>query len=357
MNGKERTLRILKGLPVDRIGLFEHFWGDTYKDWAEKGYIKEGESYEDHFGFDMQECWAFNVTVDLDFEKQIIAEDKDTITYLDGNGAKLRRHKFHDTTPEHVGFTINEREDWDKVKHLLTPDERRIDFEGYRNAKKAAEKNGRFFMWSGINVFECMHPVCGHENMLVGMALDPDWIKEMAMTYAKLTVDLQKILFEKEGYPDGLWYYEDMGYKEHPFMSPKMYDELIKPAHKYTIDYAKSIGLPVIMHSCGFVEPLIPGMIEAGIDCLEVIEVKAGMDLLKLFDKYSDKISFMGGIDVRTLYSNNKEIIDKELESKISHVKKGFHYFLHSDHSIPKTVNYETYRYFIEKALALGKYE
>ena len=37
MNGKERTLRILKGLPVDRIGLFEHFWGDTYKDWAEKG--------------------------------------------------------------------------------------------------------------------------------------------------------------------------------------------------------------------------------------------------------------------------------------------------------------------------------
>ena len=75
MNGKERTLRILKGLPVDRIGLFEHFWGDTYKDWAEKGYIKEGESYEDHFGFDMQECWAFNVTVDLDFEKQIIAEE------------------------------------------------------------------------------------------------------------------------------------------------------------------------------------------------------------------------------------------------------------------------------------------
>ena len=358
MNGKERTIKILKGEPVDRIGFFEHFWGDTYKSWEEKGHIKNGESYEDHFGFDMQECWAFNLVVDLDFERQVIAETENTITYLDGNGAKLKRHKFHDTTPEHIGFTVEEREDWEKVKPLLTNiDERRINFEAYRNAKKDAAEKGRFFMWSGINVFECMHPLCGHENMLVGMALDPEWILDMAMTYAKLTVELQKILFEREGYPDGIWYYEDMGYKEHPFMSPKMYEEIILPAHKYTIDYAKSVGLPVIMHSCGFVEPLIPGMIEAGIDCLEVIEVKAGMDLIKLFEKYGDKISFMGGIDVRTLYSNDKAIIDKELETKIPVVKKGYHYFLHSDHSIPKTVEYETYKYFVKKGLELGKYE
>lgn len=358
MNGKERTLRILKGQPVDRIGFFEHFWGDTHKAWRSEGYIGENESFENHFDMDMQECWAFNLVADLDFERTVVAETENTITYLDGNGAILKRHKHHDTTPEHIGFKVQEREDWEKIKPLLeNVDERRINFEAYRNAKKDAREHGRFFMWSGVNVFECMHPVCGHENLLVGMALDPEWILDMAMTYAKLTVELQKILFEKEGYPDGLWYYEDMGYKEHPFMSPKMYDELIKPAHKYTIDYAKSIGLPVIMHSCGFVEPLIPGMIEAGIDCLEVIEVKAGMDLLKLYDLYGDKISFMGGIDVRTLYTNDKEIIDRELESKIPVVKKGCRYFLHSDHSIPKTVNYETFRYFIKKGLELGKYE
>ena len=140
-------------------------------------------------------------------------------------------------------------------------------------------------------------------------------------------------------------------------MSPAMYEELIQPAHKYTIDYAKSIGLPVIMHSCGYIAPLLPGMIEAGINCLQVIEVKAGMDLLKLHEQYGDKISFMGGIDVRTLYTNDKAIIDRELESKIPQVKKGFHYFLHSDHSIPKTVDYETYRYFIKKGLELGTYE
>ncbi len=357
MTGKERMQRILKHQPVDRIGLFEHFWNDTYKAWYEQGHVPGGQSFEDHFQFDMQEFWAFNLVADLDFERKVVAEDEDTITYLDGNGAILRRHKFHDTTPEHVDFTVKEREDWEKIKPLLTPDPRRINFEGYRRVKKAAADAGRFFVWSGINVFESIHPVCGHENMLVGMALDPDWVRDMAETYARLTVELQEMLFQQEGYPDGIWYYEDMGYKGSPFMSPTMYREIIKPSHVYTIQYAKQHNLPVIMHSCGFVEPLLPDMIDAGIDCLQVIEIKAGMDLLKLHKLYGDKISFMGGIDVRTLYTNDKQVILEELEKKIPIVKQGYNYVVHSDHSIPKTVDYDIYRYFIDKALELGRYE
>ena len=96
MTGKERMQRILKHQPVDRIGLFEHFWNDTYKTWYEQGHVPGGQSFEDHFQFDMQECWAFNLVADLDFKQQVVAEDEDTITFLDGNGAILRRHKFHD---------------------------------------------------------------------------------------------------------------------------------------------------------------------------------------------------------------------------------------------------------------------
>lgn len=357
MTGKERMTRILRHEPVDRIGLYEHFWIDTHKEWHEKGYLRKDESFDEHFQFDMQECWPFTTVADLDFKRRAVAETEDTITYLDGNGATLRQHKFHDTTPEHVDFKVKEREDWERlIKPLLKAEPRRINFEAYRNAKAAAAKAGRFFVWSGVNVFECIHPVCGHENMLVGMALDPDWIMDMAQTYAKLTVDLQTMLFDQEGYPDGIWYYEDMGYKGSPFMSPAMYDALIKPSHAYTINFAKEHGLPVIMHSCGYVEPLLPGMIDAGIDCLQVIEIKAGMDLLKLHRIYGNQIAFMGGIDVRTLYTNDRAVIDQELESKIPLVKEGYNYVLHSDHSIPRTVQYETYEYFIKRGLELGTY-
>jgi uroporphyrinogen decarboxylase len=305
----------------------------------------------------MDEAWPFNMIADLDFEKEVVAEDEDTITYLDGNGAVLRRHKKHDTTPEHVDFAVKDRESWEaRIKPKLTPDPRRIHFEVYRKVRDECKEDRRFFVWSGLNAFECMEMMCGHENMLVGMALDPDWVLDMAMTYARLIVDLQKILFEKEGYPDGIWYYDDLGFKEHPFISPDMFRRIIKPAYVYTFDYAKAQGMPVILHSCGFVEPLLPDIIDAGIDCLQVIEVKAGMDLLRIHKLYGDRICFMGGIDVRVLYTNDRKKIDAELEAKIPVVKEGYNYAVHSDHSIPATVAYDTYRYFIDRALELGRY-
>ena len=357
MTGKERITRILGHQSVDRIGLFEHFWNDTHKTWEEQGHCRTEDSYEELFGFDIQEWWTFNLVADMDFVPKIVREDENTYTTLDGNGATLRRYKSHDTTPEHVDFMVKDRVLWEeRIKPLLKPDPRRIDFLAYRKAKHQAAEAGRFFTWSGVNVFECMHPVCGHEYMLMGMIEDPEWIEDMVDTYATLTVELQKLLFEQEGYPDGIWYYEDMGYKGSPFMSPAMYRELIKPGHIKTIGYAKELNLPVIMHSCGFVEPLLPDMIDAGIDCLQAMEVKAGMDLLRIHKNYGKQIALMGGIDVRALYSNDRAVIDAELEAKIPKVKDGFGYILHSDHSIPNTVDYETYRYFINKGLELGKY-
>jgi len=356
MTGKERITKILNRQPVDRIGIYEHFWPDTYADYVKKGKISESENFDSHFGFDMSTFWAFNLTVDLDFEPEVVAECEDTITIKDGNGAILKKHKHHDTTPEHIGFTIASREDWEKVKHMLTADPRRINFEQYRKAKDEAEKDGRYFALSGVLPFECIHPVCGHEEMLVGMLTDPEWILDMAETYINLIMDLQKILFEQEGLPDGLFFYEDMGFKERPFMSPELYRNLIFPSHKIMFDYAHNLGLKVIVHSCGFVEPLLPHMIDAGMDCLQVIEVKAGMDLLRIHRNYGDKIVLMGGIDVRTLYSNDYAIIDAELEAKIPTVMQGYGYVAHSDHSIPITVEYETLKYYINKVLELGTY-
>jgi len=246
--GKERIANILKRKPVDRIGLFEHFWNDTYSVWRENGWVGENESFEDHFNYDMQILWAFNTVADLDFVPTTVEETDETILQRDGNGALLRRHKLHDATPEHVDFLVKNRSSWEEfAKFKLTPDRRRINFAAYREARNHAAEKERFFCWSGVNVFEMMHPLCGHEHMLMGMADDPTWVKDMVDTYAQLTIDLFEILFSEEGYPDGIWFYEDMGYKQHPFMSPRMYREIIQPGHQKTIQWAKSKGLPVIM--------------------------------------------------------------------------------------------------------------
>ncbi len=360
MTGKERIARILKRQPVDRIGLFEHFWGDTQKVWAQQGHIQPGEDLADHFGFDMSLCWALNFVADLDFPGEVIEEDAETKLMKDGNYAFLRRSKTHDATPEHVDFTVKERPAWDE---LIRPrlrnaanDARRINFDAYRKAREAAAAKERFFCLSGINVFECMHPVCGHENMLVGMALDPEWVQDMCETFADLWIRLAERVMAEGGQPDGVWFYEDMGFKERPFMSPDMYRELIQPAHKRTFDWCHARGLPVIVHSCGYVETLVPGLLEAGMDALQVMEVKAGMDCCRLKKLYGDRLSFIGGIDVRYLTANDLPGLERELRAKIPAMMQGSGYVLHSDHSIPDQVEYATYRRFVELGLELGTY-
>lgn len=357
MTGRERIGNILARKPVDRIGLFEHFWGDTYQEWAQQGHIQPGESLSDHFGFDMDLCWPLNMVADLDYQPEVLEETEETRLVRDGNGATMRHHKLHSSTPEHIDFLVKSRAQWEEqIKPKIKVDRRRINFEGYRAAKAHAAASGRFFAWSGVNVFEIMKDVTGHAYMLIGMAEDPEWVQDMAKTYADLTVELQEILFAEEGRPDGIWYYEDMGFKHRPFMSPGMYRANLLPAHKHTIGFAKSLGLPVVLHSCGYVEPLLPGLVEAGIDCLQVIEVKAGMDLLKLYADWGDRLSFMGGIDVRVLYTNDLEQVDAELLAKIPVVKGHNGYVLHSDHSIPNTVDYTTYRHFVDRGMELGTY-
>ena len=193
--------------------------------------------------------------------------------------------------------------------------------------------------------------------MLMGMALDPDWVQDMTKTYADLTIAMWEMLFAEEGLPDGIWFCEDMGFKEKPFMSPAMYRELIMPAHKRTCLWAHSKGLRVVMHSCGFVEPLVPHMIEAGIDMLQAMEVKAGMDMVRLNKLYGDKIGFMGNIDIREIISNDRNRIDAELKKKILPLMKTkTPYILSSDHSTPPDVDYETFLYFRDRGLELARY-
>lgn len=358
MKPRERVKNLLERKPVDRASFHEGVWDETSKRWRAEGHLRQNEDIEQHFEMEIAEAGWFTVEANLDALSTIVEEDEETKLVRNGNGALMRYWKNKSGTPEHVDFAVKDRAGWEKmIKPMLTPDRRRINFEAYRNKKKIAAERDLFFAWSGPNVFEQIHPICGHEYMLLGMALDPGWVKDMALTLADLTINLWEILFAEEGLPDGIWFFEDMGFKEKPFMSPAMYRELIQPAHKRTIDWVHQRGLKVILHSCGMVESLLPGMIEAGIDMLQAMEVKAGMDVVRLNKLYGEKIGFFGNIDIREIISNDRARIDAELKKKILPlIKTGTPYILSSDHSTPPEVDYETFLYFRDRGLELARY-
>jgi uroporphyrinogen decarboxylase len=139
-------------------------------------------------------------------------------------------------------------------------------------------------------------------------------------------------------------------------MSPSMYREMIYPSHKRLFSFAHSHRLPVILHTDGLIESLIPQLIEAGVDCLQPLEIKAGMDLVKVKKAYGDRLALIGGMDARTLISNDLGRVKQELETKIPAAMAGSGYVLQVDHSVSHQVDYETYKYFVDEGLRIGRY-
>ena len=351
MTHRERFLGALNRQSLDRLPWGDGLWANTRERYIAEKQLGEDEDVITHFDMSWRTAGWLNSTARLNDEK-IIEETDETKLVKNGNGATLRWWKHKAGTPEHVDFEVKDRAGWeaDIKPHLVETDRARIPFDGYRAAKARAAEEGRAFGWAGVAPFEQIHPMCGHEYMLMGMALDPDWVTDMVQTYAELTINHLKVLFAEEGAPDFFWFYEDMGFKERPFMSPVMYEALVQPGHAKLFEYAHSLGCKVMVHSCGFVEPLVPGLVDAGMDCLQAMEVKAGMDMPRIAQTFGDRLTFCGNLDIRLLAANDRAAIDAELEKKIKPIlNMGSSFIVHTDHSIPPDVDHDTLKYFFER--------
>ena len=155
---------------------------------------------------------------------------------------------------------------------------------------------------------------------------------------------------------DAGWIADDLGYKNGAFFSPAMYREMLMPAHKMVCDCFKSRGKAMLMHSDGNVKELIPLFMEMGIDCLQPLEVKAGMDLVELKKQYGHRLSLFGGIDARAMADSNPAIIEREIAIKVPFAKQGGGYLFHSDHSVPDNVSFQQYCRVMELALEYGRF-
>jgi len=211
MTHRERVLNTLHRRPVDQLPRGDTLWGETYERYRREGHLGKDENAVEHFDLSWHQAGWINGIADLDFPVKTLEETEETILRLDGNGARLRYWKNRSGTPEHVGFGVEDREGWERqIKpHLLTVDRRRFDLAAYRQTRATAAAQNRAFFWNGVAPFEQMHPVCGHEGMLMGMALDPDWVGDMVMTYAEFTIRHLEVLFAEGGEPDAVWFYED----------------------------------------------------------------------------------------------------------------------------------------------------
>ncbi len=351
MTSKELITTILNRKAAERFGIFEHFWPETIRDyWTKEGFPAKTDQ-ADYFDYDIAHAGGWFDVTSFPGKKEILEQTEEWEIIKNGNGASVKLWRHKSGTPEHIGFEMTGREIWEKTyrEPLLALDKNRLDLPGMKQNLEKARKTGKFTVFGNFFIFELMRNTIGDEHFLPAMLLEPGWLKDFCQVYTDFYIRHYEMIFREAGLPDGMFIYEDLGYKNGLFCSPAALKELVTPYHKRLVNYFKDHGLPVILHSCGDVRRALPSILEAGFDCLQPMEAKANMNVLELAKEYSGKIAFMGNIDVTVLNTNNKAAVKQEIEYKLKALKKlKAPYVFHSDHSIPPDVRFETYKYALE---------
>jgi uroporphyrinogen decarboxylase len=146
-----------------------------------------------------------------------------------------------------------------------------------------------------------------------------------------------------------------MGYKQNQFFSKRMYRSLLKPFHQKAIEWAHAKGIKAHLHSCGDIRPFIPDLVDMGLDALNPLEVKAGMDPRQLKQQYGRDLVLHGGINA--VLWDQPDAIRAEMEAVLPVLKENGGYIFSSDHSVPSTVSLEDFRRIITLARELGSYQ
>lgn len=150
-----------------------------------------------------------------------------------------------------------------------------------------------------MTVWEQAWYLRGMENLMMDMMSDEPIAEVLLDRVTDLSCQ-NAAAYAKAG-ADILFVGDDIGMQHTPLMSRSLYCEWLKPRLKKVIDAAKAEkpDIVVFYHSCGFVEPFIDDLIEAGVDVLDPVQPEC-MDFHKIHDRYGDRISFHGTIGTQT---------------------------------------------------------
>ena len=181
-----------------------------------------------------------------------------------------------------------------------------------------------------------------YQNMRAGYE-GPQYFKSLsnclsrAKLYAQADVDI-------------LFLGDDIGMQQTIMMSEEMYTTWIKPRLKKIIGAAKAVrpDLLVFYHSCGYIEPFIPHLIEVGVDVLNPIQPEC-MDVEKIFREYGDRLSFHGTIGTQSVmpFGTPEEVranVKRNLD--LAGDKSGL--FVAPTHLLEPAVPWENIRAYVE---------
>ncbi|MFW6308548.1 MAG: uroporphyrinogen decarboxylase family protein, partial [bacterium] len=281
----------------------------------------------------------------------ILQENEEYIIKRDYLGRKTKLFKKKASISLPLDYPVQTHEDWEEIKHFFTFQPARIDWDAVKKAKQR-QKKGTLVLAGIPGGFDFPRQLMGEEELCVAYYQKPDLIKDMMATISQTAfLVLEKI--SQELTIDNLRVHEDMAGKSGPLIGPKIFKEFIKPYYRKIWDMLADRGTQLFsLDSDGDVASIMDSFLASGVNIVYPMEPAAGMDIVKLRQKYGQQVAFKGGIDKHVLRKTKKDI-DRELEYKMQPMMQKGGLVFALDHRIPNGTPLKNYRYYVKKGRKL----
>lgn len=138
----------------------------------------------------------------------------------------------------------------------------------------------------------------GFEIWMLTLASEPDYVRALYTKLVDAWIDNLRAFHGAVGNRvQVLQICDDFGTQRAPFLSERMFRELVLPAYRRGLDWVHAhTDWKVMLHSDGAIFPLLPAIIEMGVDILNPVQTTAaGMSAARLKEAFGAQLVFWGG--------------------------------------------------------------
>ena len=255
-----------------------------------------------------------------------------------------------------VGHSMPTREDWEKAPRPDPMAEWR--YKNIREAIKEAHrgKDDDMALIAGVRgAFTVMFISMGFDNMALTVYDDPDLLREMSAYFTDFWTKIAVRAVEMGA--DAIFIANDMGFNTNTLLAPDTMRDIFLPDLKKQVKAIQDAGAKVILHTCGCVNPILPDLVDTGIDALNDLQRAAGMDIAQIKKDYGDRLTLIGNVDAtNVLTTKNPEEIDEAVKEVLRVAGHGGGLIMASDHSLHGAIPYENVDRFLAAAREYGRY-
>jgi uroporphyrinogen decarboxylase len=173
-------------------------------------------------------------------------------------------------------------------------------------------------------IFECAWALRGLEQILMDFALNPELAERILDIPYQYHLTAAKKLVQMG--VDMVWTGDDVGGQNSMIISPACWSRFLKPRMANFIAELKAINprVKVAYHSDGMITPIVPELIQIGVDVLNPIQ-PACMDPAQIKREFGERICFWGSIDEQhTLPFGTPAEVRQEVRQRLETIgKKG----------------------------------